>query len=110
MILISTRIFLSSAVSIIDHYPGSLQPRATGTKNGEEGSLGVPWSVLSCSRCCWGIRRRGGDAGCLLLSQLDCSASRVGAVCTTDYCPVSVSIAAVAAVVAVAWLLSLPLT
>ena len=77
---------------------------------GRRGVWDAPWGVSGCSRCCWGIRRRGGDAGCLLLSQLDCSASRVGAVCTTDYCPAAISIAAVAAVVAVAWLLSLPLT
>ena len=36
--------------------------------------------------------------------------TREGAVCTTDYCPAAVSFAAVNAVVAVAWLLSLPLT
>ena len=36
--------------------------------------------------------------------------TREGAVCTTDYCPAAVSFAAVAAIVAVAWLLSLPLT
>ena len=36
--------------------------------------------------------------------------TREGAVCTIDYCPAAVSFAAVAAIVAVAWLLSLPLT
>ena len=36
--------------------------------------------------------------------------TREGAVCTIDYCPAAVSFAAVAAVVAVAWLRSLPLT
>ena len=50
-----------------------------------------------------------GNAGCLLLSRLDCSTSGT-VLSVSDYYPAAVSFAAVAVVVAVAWLLSLPLT
>ena len=84
--------------------PGSLQARATGrTKNGEgEGGLGdAPGGVSGCSCCINGVSGGEGDAGCLLLCRLDCSA--LGKVPSmSGSCPAAVSVAAVTAIVAVA--------
>ena len=52
---------------------------------------------------CWSIRRRG-DAGCFLLSWLDCSASGT-VLSVSDYSPAAVS---VAAVIAVRWFFLAP--
>ena len=82
-----------------------------GVVRGDLGDApGACVAASGCIRCCIDGVSGGGDAGCLLVGRLDSSSSGEGAVCTTDYCPAAISFAAVAAVVAVAWLRSLPLT
>ena len=109
----STRIFLFSAVSTVDRYPGSLQPRATGRELGEDrGSPVMPLGRVSGVGYLllyrWGIRRRGMLAASFLVGWTVPLQGKVLSV--SDYSPAAVSFAAVAAVVAVAWFWSLSLT